>query len=266
MTVLAILNRAETAHAVLRAASELQSIYDGGPLTLLRPRPDVDPEFMPTEEIMTPDRKARFETGEDKLTEALRRVIAETLPNATMTETRGVVRSLVAGAAQKAAIVVVGAPGHSGWSLPRDAIEAVLFDADAPLLLIPRQSSPMKDRIVAVAWESSQAADEAVVAALPVLLAAERVIVLVAEEGRRDASLPEGLLAALQAHGKPAQIERFTVAGTDIGTAILDAAAKAGVELLVMGAFTHARLLEHIFGGATVEILEGARIPLLLHH
>lgn len=266
MTVLAILNRTETVRAVLRAAVELQSIYDGGPLTLLRPRPDVDPDFMPTEEIMTPDRQARFDAGEDSLTEALRRAVGETLPDAAFTEVRGVVRSLVADAAKKAAIVVVGAPGNTGWSLPRDAIEAALFDADAPLLLLPEQATPLADRIVAVAWERSQAADEAVMAALPVLLAAERVIVLIADEGGSEASLPEGLLAALLARGKVAAIERFPLAGRDIGTAILDAAGEAGANLLVMGAFSHSRLLERIFGGATAEILEGARIPLLLHH
>lgn len=266
MTVLAILNRVETVRAVLRTAVELQSIYDGGPLTLLRPRPDVDPDFMPTEEIMTADRKARFDAGEDRLTEALRRAVAEMLPDAPVTEVRGIVRSLVAEAAKQAAIVVVGAPGSAGWSLPRDAIEAVLFDADAPLLLLPERPLPFADRVVAVAWERSQTADEAVMAALPVLLAAERVIVLIAEEGRSEASLPEGLLAAFQARGKAAEIERLPLAGRDIGTAILDAAAEAGADLLVMGAFSHSRLLERVFGGATAEILAGARIPLLLHH
>lgn len=266
MTVLAILNRVETAQSVLRAAVELQTIYGRSSINVLRPRPDVDPDFMPTEEIMSPDRRAKFEAEEEKLTLALREVAERTLPYETMVERRGTVRALVAEAARDATVAVVGAAGHAGRSPARDAIEAVLFDAAAPLLLLPNRSTPLADRVVAVAWERSKAAEEAVEAALPLLLAAERVVVLEAEEGHAGASLPGKLLAGLQARGKPADIERFALADRDVGTAILDAAATAGAGLLVMGAFTHPRLLERLFGGATREILEGARIPLLLHH
>lgn len=266
MTVLAILNRAETAKAVLRAAMEMKSIYGGLMINALHPRPDVEPDFMPTEEIMSPNRRAQFEAEQDTLSAALRRVADEMLPYDGMVERRGKVRMLVAEAAREATVVVAGAAGHSGWSLARDAIEAVLFDADAPLLLLPSRSAPLTERVVAVAWERSPAAEGAVEAALPLLHAAERVVVLEAEEGHASATPPAALLDALRCRGKPADIQRFALGNRDVGTAILDAAALAGAGLLVMGAFTHPRLLERLFGGATREILEGARIPLLLHH
>ena len=128
------------------------------------------------------------------------------------------------------------------------------------------RSAPLTERVVAVAWERSPAAEAAVDAALPMLLAAERVVVLEAAEGHAGASLPAALLDGLRRRGKPATVERFSLRDRDIGTAILDAATAAGAGLLVMGAFTHRRLLERLFGGATQEILVGARIPLLLHH
>lgn len=266
MTVLAILNRIETADAVLRAAAELQTVYGGMSITVLRPRPDVEPDFLPTEEMMSPERRAQFEAGEDEQTDKLRRATEAALPYEGMVERRGTVRALVAAAAKEATVVVAGAAGHTGWSLVRDAIEAVLFDAGAPLLLMPNRASLLRDRIVALAWERSPAAEEAVAAAMPILVAAEHVVVLEAEEGHERARRPEELMAALQRRGKPAQVQRFKLDGRDIGTALLDEAAACGAGLLVMGAFTHLRLFERLFGGATQEVLEGTRIPLLLHH
>lgn len=266
MTILAILNRTETAEAVLHSAIELGHVYGGMAITAFRPRPDVDPDFMPTEEMMSPERRAAFEAEQNALSAALRRVVEQLQPGVGMVELRGKVRGMVATAAKNANLVIVGAAGHAGWSLARDAIEAVLFDADAPLLLLPDRSVPLAGRVVAVAWERSAAAEGAVDAALPLLLAAERIIVLEAEEGHASASLPVTLLDGLCRLGKAADIQRFMLGDRDVGTAILDAAILAGAGLLVMGAFTHHRLLERLFGGATQEILEGARIPLLLHH
>lgn len=266
MTILAILNRAETADAVLRAAAELQEVYGNIPVSGMRPRPDVEPDFMPTEEVMLPDRSARFEESEDKLTEALRRAAKTVLPYDEMIVHRGTVRAVVAQAATEATVVVAGTAGHAGWSLPRDAIEAVLFDAAAPLLLVPNGAPSLKHRVVALAWERSPAAEDEAHAALPMLEAAEHVIILEAEEGHDRASQPEQLMAALERLGRPVRLGRFALGGRDVGTAILDKAAASSAEVLVMGAFTHWRLFERLFGGATQAVLEGARIPLFLHH
>ena len=39
-----------------------------------------------------------------------------------------------------------------------------------------------------------------------------------------------------------------------------------GADLLVMGAYTHKRIRELIFGGATLEALLDATIPVLMAH
>jgi len=266
MTILAILNRVETAEAVLQAARALQPIYEGVSIRVIRPRPDVEPDFMPTEEIMSPDRRAQFEADEDALTAKLRGVVETAFPYEGLVEQRGTVRKVVATAAADATVVIAGAAGHAGWSLARDAIEAVLFDAAAPLLLMPNHTAPLRDRVVSLAWERSPAAEAAVEAALPMLEAAGHVVVLEAEEGHDRASQPERLMAALARRGRPADVHRFALAGRDIGPALLEEAEAAGAGLLVMGAFTHRRLFERLFGGATQEVLQGARIPLCLHH
>jgi nucleotide-binding universal stress UspA family protein len=39
-----------------------------------------------------------------------------------------------------------------------------------------------------------------------------------------------------------------------------------GADLLVMGAYTHSRLRELVFGGVTAHVLRACRIPTLLAH
>lgn len=252
---------------MLDATEAMGNIYGQVPVELLRPRPDMEPDFMPTEEIMSPERRAAFEAAQEALTVRLQQMAAQYaghLPPPR--EVRGTVRKIVAQEASDAMLVVAGAAGSSGGSLARDAVEAVLFDARAPLLLLPERAPGLPGRTAAVAWERSQAADEAIEAALPLLLAAERVVILVANEDHRRADLPGGLVEALRQVGPEPVIRRFPLVGRDIGDAILAEAREEGADLLVMGAFTHPRVLEALFGGATREVLEGARIPLLLHH
>jgi nucleotide-binding universal stress UspA family protein len=40
----------------------------------------------------------------------------------------------------------------------------------------------------------------------------------------------------------------------------------AGADLLVMGAYSHSRLREIVFGGVTEDVLTGGRMPVVLAH
>ena len=264
--ILAILNRVETAPAVLRAANTMARVYPGAAVDLLHPRPDTDPDFMPTEEIMSLERQAEFEAAQEALTARLVTLATEADGMPVPREVRGTVRETVAKQAAQAALVVAGAPGDGGRSPARDAVEAALLDARAPLLLLPERVVGVLTGTVAVAWERSRAADEAVEAALPILLAAQRVVVLVADEGHARADLPRGLMEAVRRSGPEPAVCRFGLGDRDIGDAILAEAASEHADLLVMGAFSRPRVLETVFGGATQQILKGAHIPLLLHH
>ena len=263
--LLAILNRPETAASVLAVARLVRQRLPGSRLRLLHPRPDIDPDYMPTEEIMTAERRETFEAERDRIAEQLGRAVAHE-GGGTLEQVRGRVREVVAGEAGHAGLVIAGTAGHHGHGEAEDAINAVLFDAAAPLLLLPPAPPASLGARIAVAWERSQAADEAVQAALPLLLAADHVTVLVAEERPASAGPPAGLIAALSQAGRPASIHRFSLAGRDIGDALLREAVASGADLLVMGAFTHKRAFEALFGGATREVLAGASMPLLMHH
>jgi nucleotide-binding universal stress UspA family protein len=51
-----------------------------------------------------------------------------------------------------------------------------------------------------------------------------------------------------------------------IGQAFLEAADQFAANLIIKGAFTHSRLRQLIFGGATSELIKGSTVPILLSH
>ncbi len=51
-----------------------------------------------------------------------------------------------------------------------------------------------------------------------------------------------------------------------MGQIILETAGELGADLLVKGAFTHGRVRQIIFGGATQHILDEATLPVLMAH
>ncbi len=263
--ILAVLNRPETAGSVVAATRLLGARMPGMATQLLHPRPDIDPDFMPTEELMTPARRHAFEAERDGMFRALCQAAAAAGLGQPM-QLVGRVREVVAQAARGAAVAVAGPAGNAAHAEAKDAIEAILFDADAPLLLAPHTAPNTLGRSIAVAWERSEAADDALEAALPLLLDAQTVTVLVARERHGRTDLPAGLLASLRRSGHDLAVHEFDITGREIGEAILAEADAARADLLVMGAFTHNRTLEALFGGATREVMAGARIPVLLHH
>ncbi len=50
------------------------------------------------------------------------------------------------------------------------------------------------------------------------------------------------------------------------GQVILDEAVSFGADLIVKGAYTHSRLRQMIFGGATKHLLAASPIPVLMAH
>ncbi len=55
----------ETAHAALHATAAMAAPCRNAPIELIHPRPDLDLDFLPTQEITSPERKAGFEASQD---------------------------------------------------------------------------------------------------------------------------------------------------------------------------------------------------------
>lgn len=147
-------------------------------------------------------------------------------------------------------------------------LEAALLESGRPLLLLPHGKSlaPEGGKVV-IAWNGSAEAARAVAAAMPLLHEAEQVLIFTADEGRVDRAMADELAAYLQWHGINATIlDPGKNDGGSVEEALQSAAHKAGAGLLVMGAYTHNRWRESIFGGVTRHMFSHADMPVLMAH
>jgi nucleotide-binding universal stress UspA family protein len=149
--------------------------------------------------------------------------------------------------------------------LDRD-LEAILFGSGRPLLIVPPGGAPGDARTIAVAWNDSTEAARAVAGALPFLDGADAVHVLCAKTWRTEAEADLELLEYLRWRGIAGTRHAVTFEGEPVGAALLEAAAAAGADLLVMGGYGRTRLGELVLGGVTRHVLAHSPLPLLLSH
>lgn len=149
-------------------------------------------------------------------------------------------------------------------AVARSTLEALLLETGRPLL-IPGPTALAADFVdrVAIAWKPTPQAARAVAAALPFLMRAKAVDVLIVDEdGGRDGA--ERLVRYLAWHGITAVTQRLVSGSAGGPAALLAASAKSG--LLVMGGYGHARFREWVFGGFTQAVIDHAELPVLMVH
>jgi nucleotide-binding universal stress UspA family protein len=149
-------------------------------------------------------------------------------------------------------------------------IEEVLFQGGRGVFLAPEAIKPRAVmRTVAFAWKETREAARALAEAMPFLRLAASTHVIVVDESapRPDAGLRMAQIAShLDRHGVSAKVDLVSQAAGGTADAILDAAHRAGADLIVSGAYGHSRLREWILGGVTRALIETSDIPLLMAH
>ena len=152
----------------------------------------------------------------------------------------------------------------------RPLFETALLDSGRPVLMVPPADHRISDAFatIAVAWNGSAEAARAVTASLPFLRKAKRVVILAIEEGSLEtiAASAAELRAYLRWHGIDAVAITLDTKGAGVGAGLLDEAGRLGADLLVMGAYTHSRMRQMIFGGVTSHVMSHAALPLLMAH
>jgi nucleotide-binding universal stress UspA family protein len=136
------------------------------------------------------------------------------------------------------------------------------------VLVVPYVTSrPLSLERVMVAWDGSRQAARATGDALPFLLKAKAVeVVIVAGERSKSDEVPGADFAQhLARHGLKVDVKRVSDAG-GVGETLLSHAADIGADFLVMGGYGHSRLREFILGGATRGILDAMTLPALMSH
>ena len=101
---------------------------------------------------------------------------------------------------------------------------------------------------------------------MPFLATSEEVVVVEVEGGVVSGPVASQVAQHLAQRGLVVRSETIGKHDGSIGKAVLQFSETWNFDLLIKGAFTHSRLRQLIFGGATKEILEGSLIPTLFCH
>jgi len=158
-----------------------------------------------------------------------------------------------------------------GQAFRNPQVEAAILASARPVIVLPYANAARTlGQRVLVAWDDSHAAARAVADALPMLRRARSVLVVSFngsgtsdEDGRSNdlASVADWLARHGVAASTWAETTRIPVADT-----LLSRAADQGSDLIVMGAFGHARWRERLIGGTTRSVMGTMTVPVLLSH
>lgn len=174
----------------------------------------------------------------------------------------------VAGARFYDLVVLARAPQNGQFSV--DAMANILVGCGRPVLLVPDAPVHSIGTTVAIAWKETAEAARALTAAMPLLSGAKRIVVLATTENDADddqATQSADLLASqLRHHGLSVESRRVPSDRKSVPEALLEAARESDADLLVMGAYSHSRMREFVFGGFTRHVLKECPLPVFLLH
>lgn len=170
-------------------------------------------------------------------------------------------------------VVIVGQrdpSGEEGAEDPRLPDELILA-MGRPVLVVPYVGTfaAVGERIM-VAWDASRLATRALNDALPLMAGAKKVVVIAVNPHPGDdghGEIPSAdICLHLARHGINAEAQHLYADDIDVGAMLLSRAADAGIDLMVCGAYGHARWRELVLGGVTRHLLRHMTMPVLMSH
>jgi nucleotide-binding universal stress UspA family protein len=182
--------------------------------------------------------------------------------------TFGGAATLFAHIARRFDIAVVGQAQRERAASEELMIEGALFESGRPLIVVPYiQTRGLSLERVLACWDGSRTAARAIADAMPFLVRAKAVDLVVVAEPHKSAEITGANIGEhLARHGVAAEVKRLAKGDLATADVILSHAADCGADLLVMGGYGHSRLREFILGGVTRSILAAMTVPVLMSH
>jgi nucleotide-binding universal stress UspA family protein len=142
-----------------------------------------------------------------------------------------------------------------------------LLEGGHPVMLVPASLNSKTASNVVVAWNDSPEASRAIAAAMPLLTAASQVTVFTGEDTFRADVQADHLIDYLLAHDIRARVVQPNVRSNEpVEDQLILALHSTKADLLIMGAYTHSRLKEWLFGGVTRRMLHDSPVPVIMSH
>ena len=162
-------------------------------------------------------------------------------------------------------LVVVGRSSAEPPNEFRLAAADAVMAAGRPVLVVPPGVERLAADRIMVAWKTTRASALAVQLAFPLLVRAERVVVLGVGEETSQPELDD-VCDHLKRHGVRADTERRDMAGEGIDRTIVQTAVAHDADLIVCGAYGRSQLFEWVLGGVTEGLLTASPICCLMVH
>jgi len=150
--------------------------------------------------------------------------------------------------------------------------EDVVMRSGRPVLVIPNSGhfEELGKRIL-VCWNASRESVRAVNDAMPFLVAADKVTVLVVNPDKPASGdhgdIPSADIAHyLARHGVKVEAASTHTDQSDVGEIILSRAFDVDADMIVAGAYGHSRTREWILGGVTKTLIHETPVPAFLSH
>lgn len=174
----------------------------------------------------------------------------------------------IATAHARYADIAVLAMGDSELETRHRVFAAVATGAGHPVLSLQTSTAAASAfGHAVVAWKASKESARALNDALPWLRRMATVDLLTVEEASSKPTPLDALLANhLDRHGVRTRLVRRSAVQSSAGAEIVHHAAESGADLIVAGAYSHSRMVEQVFGGATRHLLTNAPCPVLFAH
>ncbi len=162
-------------------------------------------------------------------------------------------------------LVVLGRPHHFDLLSP-GLIGKLLKQSGRPIVIAPDHPERALVRTIVVGWQETDECARALMASMPLLRQASRVILLAVEGGNAGSGELADLARQLQWNGVNAVTRIEADSSQTVATQLLRAARASEADLLVIGGFGHNALREELLGGVTQDLIRSAELPVLLMH
>ena len=189
---------------------------------------------------------------------------ADQLPSARYVDVVGNRDDVVMEASRLSDLVVFSESDNA--KVGGSALEAALKMADRPVLIVPDDAGTTVGTHVAIGWDRSQEAAQAIIAAIPFLAKAQQIKVFCIAEHARDKSPRTRLTDYLALHGVTAEIEFVDGGGKPDGEVLIEEAKKMSSDLIVMGGYGHIPWRKLLVSSTTEYVQSHAAIPILMAH
>lgn len=177
----------------------------------------------------------------------------------------------VAARAAFADVTVIGDQMLSDKYLLKRVVDGALFSSPSPIILFGKDRSViLTPKTILIGWNSTREAGLAIRQSMSLLAQADNVHVAIVDPVAEASAMGEepgsDLAVFLARHGIHVTVESLASGGRDPAIVLQRHAVDAGADLVVMGAYSHSRLRESVFGGTTQTMLDQIGVPVFMAH